>query len=247
MKFTSGILSGVAELHANHSLVHRDLKPANILLDLDAMTPIIADLGAVKKLDVAHEYTSESKATFYYLPPECIIDKRYYFQSDLYQVGLILFQLLGGFFPIESPFKWLTGREVKRLASIPNNQKDEFINELIASKIVIGKLADTSTLPSYLDPAFKRLVNKALNPDVDARFQNASEFLKAVGKLMCIYPSYRRTTDYLHVVHDSGTEYRILQEKQEYFVERRLEGRQWRKDKNHDNRIESVLSRARNP
>jgi|JI10StandDraft_1071094.scaffolds.fasta_scaffold01564_2 serine/threonine protein kinase len=245
LKFTSGILSGVAELHANHGLVHRDLKPANILLHLDTMTPIIADLGAVKKIDVAHGYTSESKATFYYLPPECIIDKKYYFQSDLYQVGLIFFQLVGGFFPVQEPFRWLSSKEITKLKKVPIDKKDEQIDEFIASKIVKGKLADTNTLPPYLDPAFKRLLNRALHFDSSSRFQNSSEFLKEITKLIGLYPSYRNTPDYLHVVHDNGTEYRIFQEETEFFIDRRLPGKQWRKDNSHDNTFGSVLSIAR--
>jgi len=60
----SGILLGLTELHSKHKLVHRDLKPGNILLDVKKSMPIIADLGAVKKIHKADGCVTASKSTY---------------------------------------------------------------------------------------------------------------------------------------------------------------------------------------
>ncbi|MBL7839394.1 MAG: serine/threonine protein kinase [Cyclobacteriaceae bacterium] len=246
LRLISGILAGVTEMHSNHGLVHRDLKPGNILLDIDRMHPIIADLGAVKKIGTADGYTSESKATLYYLPPESIVDKRYYFQSDIYQVGIIMFQLLNGFFPINEPLKWLTAKEKKQLDAIVNGQKRfDFQEEAIKTKIYKGKLIDTSTLPAYLDGSFKRVLNKALHWDYTKRFKNASEFLREVHRLSSTCPSYLWESGQLLISHESGTEYRITTKNGVHTLERKLPGKSWRKDNGHDGSFESILTVAR--
>lgn len=246
LKLVSGILLGVSELHSNHSLAHRDLKPGNILYDVEKVIPIIADLGAVKKIDSIDGYTTESKATLYYLPPESIVDKRYYLQSDLYQVGIIMFQLLGGFFPINEPMKWLKENVVNQLNAERNEQKrSDKLDELIKEKIYKGKLVDTGTLPVYLDPAFKRVLNRALHKDLSKRFKSASEFLREVHKLSSSFPSYASDHNNILVSHESGKEYRITTDGDSFILEKKIAGKAWRRDNSHDGTLESVLKIAR--
>ena len=148
LEITAGILQGLSNLHSENQLVHRDLKPGNILIDKDTLHPYIADLGSVKKIPDANGFATPSKATPLYLPPEAIIDKEYRIQSDLYQVGIILFQLLGGFFPLDTPEDWLSGREKSKLNKIsdPKQKSIEFYH-IIVKKIERGKIADPKTLP----------------------------------------------------------------------------------------------------
>jgi len=246
LKLVSGVLLGVSELHSNHSLAHRDLKPGNVLFDVEKNIPIIADLGAVKKIDSIDGHTTESKATLYYLPPESIVEKRYYLQSDLYQVGIIMFQLLGGFFPINEPMKWLKEKELNQLNAEKNDQKRfDQLNEFIKERIYKGKLVDMSTLPIYLDPAFKRVLNKALHKDLSKRFKSASEFLREVHKLSSSLPSYASDANSIIVSHESGKEYRITTDGNIFILEKRLAGRNWRRINSHDGTLESLLEIAR--
>ena len=248
LEIVSGILMGVTELHSQHKLVHRGLKPGNILVDRSTNTPIVADLGAVKKIQDANGHVTASKSTFLYLPPEAIIENKYFFQSDLYQIGIILFQLLGGHFPLNDQMQWLTDREKKELDKIKNEQeKYKQFEKIIGVKICKGKLIDTSTLPYYLDDNFKRVVNKALYPDHNKRYRNSSEFLKAVHSLLNSHPSYTQNNDHLHVSHKDGKkEYKIYTNKKEELVlEKRINKKEWRKENSHTGAIKSILQLAR--
>lgn len=247
LKFVSRILLGVTELHAKHSLVHRDLKPGNILLDLNKVVPIIADVGAVKKIEKAGGYTTESKATVYYLPPEAIADKKYFFQSDLYQVGLILFQLLDGFFPIYEPTRWLKMNEKQQVDDAGSDDASfKLREEFLMDKIYRGKLANLDTLPTHLDGLFKKVVKKALHADHTRRCKSSAEFLSAIHKLSSSCPSYLNTPTHLLIEHPSGKQYRITESNGKFRLEKKLAEREWRKDNaRHDGSFESVLAVAR--
>jgi serine/threonine protein kinase len=247
LEIISGILMGLTELHSAHNLVHRDLKPGNILLNLTDNRPIIADLGAIKKIDKADGFVTASKSTYLYLPPEAILKNEYYFQSDIYQVGIILFQLLGGFFPVDEPYKWLSLREDKQINAI-RNSKDRHIKfeELIGKKILTGKLADTNSLPYYLDAAFKRVLNKALHYYYDNRYQNTSLFLKAVHQLLRSCPEYIEEADRLLINHENRTQFQIYKNaKHEIVLEKKITNKEWRKDNSHNGTLESALNIAR--
>lgn len=247
LEIISGILLGLTELHSQHKLVHRDLKPGNILLDLEKNIPIIADLGAVKKIHKADGCVTASKSTYLYLPPEAILSNEYYYQSDIYQVGIIMFQLLGGYFPINSPMDWLTAREKKQLDTIRNStDKYRKFDEIIGKKVVKGQLADTNTLPFYLDAGFKRVLNKALNFHVEKRYKNPSLFLKEVHSLLRSCPDYLQEPDRLLVKHENGKEFQLYKNKKDELVlEKKLSNKDWRKENSHHGTIESALSVAR--
>ena len=247
LEIISGILLGLTELHSKHKLVHRDLKPGNILFDLEKRQPIIADLGAVKKIDNADGCVTASKSTYLYLPPESILANEYYYQSDIYQVGVIMFQLLGGYFPLESPMDFLTKREQKQLDGIKNSGDwSNKFDELIGNKVVKGKIADMSTLPLYLDSGFKRVLNKALNFHYEKRYQNPSLFLRDVHNLLRTCPDYIEDIDHLIIKHENGKEFQLFKNKKNDIVlEKRLFNKDWRKDNSHDGSFESALEVAR--
>lgn len=242
----AGILKGLTELHSKHKLVHRDLKLANILLSLINSHAIIADLGAVKKINDTYGYTSASKSTFLYLPPEAVAKDEYYFQSDIYQVGVMMFQLLGGHFPVNDPDQFLTARELKSNAIIRNaTDRINNRNDIIAKKIIKGKLIDTNTLPVYLDPVFKRIINWATNIKHEKRFTNTSLFLKEIHQLKRNCPDYVEDKDGLIIKHSSGKECKIYSDHKGEIVLEKKAGSSWRKDHQHNGTLESVLTIAR--
>ncbi|ROI08384.1 serine/threonine protein kinase [Chryseobacterium sp. H3056] len=243
----SGILKGLTELHSKHQLVHRDLKPGNILFCLDKKIPIIADLGAVKKIEKANEFVTASKSTVYYLPPESVMANEYYFQSDIYQVGIILFQLLGGHFPIDSPLEWFNRKELKEYSEIRNSmEKQSKFDEIIASKITNGKIINTDTLPDYIDSPFKKVINRATNFHYEKRYSNPSAFLKDVHNLLRKHPDCVEVGAELFVKHNGGKEFKISEDlKGQIILEKKIGTKPWRKDNSHNGTKKSALAVAK--
>jgi serine/threonine protein kinase len=99
VRVTKGIIRGTAELHARN-LVHRDLKPANIMLDTERCAPKIGDFGSIAELDENGVSTRTSKRSALYTPPECWdASPRHSRASDLYQIGMVLHELVNGPLP----------------------------------------------------------------------------------------------------------------------------------------------------
>jgi serine/threonine protein kinase len=182
IQIASGILQGLNVLHSDpYNWVHMDLKGGNILIEASNSNPYIADFGSVKKLLQQKEYAENGQSTLYYMPPELIRDGKHYRQSDIYQVGVIFFQLLHGAFPVDTPDRWLGTRERHKLYQLTTlqSQKDYF-EQQIKEKIVKGKLLELNSLPVFVGGQIKTILRKAIFPDYCARYPNCPAFQKAL-------------------------------------------------------------------
>jgi eukaryotic-like serine/threonine-protein kinase len=101
------VLSGLSYLHAEN-LLHRDLKPQNLLLTDDDHA-IIGDFGSVKRIPDGQTTVPGSGQSLIYRPPESAQASVYGVTGDIYQVGVLLYQLLGGNLPYEES-AWLNSR-----------------------------------------------------------------------------------------------------------------------------------------
>ncbi len=93
------ILEGMQALH-RENIIHRDLKPTNILVTRDNLVKIL-DFGLAKDL-TDNESTSamgEIVGSPFYMTPEQIAGSELDLQSDIYQLGLILYEALAGVHP----------------------------------------------------------------------------------------------------------------------------------------------------
>lgn len=102
-QMVSNLASALDEVHA-HGVIHRDLKPSNILFDQRGQ-PFISDFGTAKLQDAQTKLTDTGGAvgTPAYMSPEQIqanadLDGR----SDIYTLGVILFEMLSGSHPFET-------------------------------------------------------------------------------------------------------------------------------------------------
>lgn len=96
----SKILKGLSLAH-KQSVVHRDIKPENILLREDN-EPVIVDFGIAKVSGAAKTQTGLTMGTVSYMSPEqCMGQADIDGRSDIYSVGIMLYELLTG----EVPFK----------------------------------------------------------------------------------------------------------------------------------------------
>ena len=101
------LCAGLAELHGA-GLLHRDLKPANIMIDSQGRLKL-ADFGlaAVREELRAHEFGDGTPA---YMAPEQLSGRAVSEQSDIYALGVVLYELLSGRHPHEPRDSTLTER-----------------------------------------------------------------------------------------------------------------------------------------
>jgi serine/threonine protein kinase/tetratricopeptide (TPR) repeat protein len=93
------ILQGVGSLH-DQGIIHRDLKPSNIMVDAAGKVKIL-DFGLAKEIGDLEKTSSigEIVGSPYYLSPEQIQGLELGVESDIYQLGILLYQCLTGAFP----------------------------------------------------------------------------------------------------------------------------------------------------
>lgn len=96
------IVARVAEALAyahKQNVVHRDIKPANIMYELDSDTVKVTDFGIARITDSSKTKTGLVLGTPSFMSPEQIAGKKVDGRSDLYSLGVMLFQMLAGVLP----------------------------------------------------------------------------------------------------------------------------------------------------
>ncbi len=97
-------LSGLAAAH-DQGMVHRDIKPGNILLDARHHRVLLADFGLVKSLEssvTGKTATGVIMGTVDYISPEQGRGQAVDGRSDLYSLGVLLYQMLSGRLPFQA-------------------------------------------------------------------------------------------------------------------------------------------------
>jgi serine/threonine-protein kinase len=152
-----------AGLHAAHELrdhdgtpkgvVHRDVSPHNILIGTNGVVKIV-DFGVAKAVGRVSEATraGQLKGKFGYMSPEQALGKPVDRRSDIFSIGIVLFELT-------------TSRRLFR------GESDVDTLRLIIS----GQIPTPSTIDSKYPPELERIVMKALQRDPVNRYQTATE------------------------------------------------------------------------
>ena len=160
-----GVLRGLTALHAA-GLVHRDLKPGNILMDGE--TPKITDLG------VAHDEAGGGLTragarlgTPHYMSPEQIRGTPVDARSDIYALGVMLFEMLVG----EVPFTGDTDFDVE--------------------KGHVDRVADVGRLPDESGRLLRDILGRALEKAPGDRWENAAAMAHALQEALAATGPHR--------------------------------------------------------
>ncbi|MFL1695349.1 Stk1 family PASTA domain-containing Ser/Thr kinase [Weissella kandleri] len=102
LQIMDDILAGVAMAHS-HNIVHRDLKPQNILID-EAGRAKITDFGiALAQSSLGLTKTDVAIGSIHYMSPEQVKGGMATTRSDIYALGIILYEMLVGKVPFDAP------------------------------------------------------------------------------------------------------------------------------------------------
>ncbi len=122
-------LAGALTIAHRNKIVHQDIKPANILLDEDGNS-YLSDFGLAKDLSMGIDLASSSPENIHgspaYISPEQISRQDITPQTDIYSLGIVLFELLTGHhpFPEKDIIKLLQHQMHTTLPSLRNYKKD---------------------------------------------------------------------------------------------------------------------------
>ncbi len=95
------VAQALAHAHAQ-GVVHRDIKPANVMVDFAHDRVKVMDFGIARISDAARTRTGLVLGSPLYMSPEQLMGRPVDGRSDLYSLGLVLFQLLCGRLPSEA-------------------------------------------------------------------------------------------------------------------------------------------------
>src|SRR6478609_2866081 len=153
LDFTCQICNAVDHAHGQ-GVIHRDLRPANVLIgDHDILK--VADFGTSRFLEIAAHGTTVIGSPPYMAPEQ--FHGKAVFASDLYSLGVTMYQMLTGTLPYDTP--------------APAD-----LDKLMSGELVSPPRLRNPSIPK----AISDIVMKALAPETTARYQRATDLLEDV-------------------------------------------------------------------
>jgi hypothetical protein len=155
IELVAGAAEALAYAHAA-GIVHRDIKPANLMRTAET-TAKVMDFGLARGAEANLTQDGALLGTPAYMAPEQIRGQKIDGRSDLFSLGVVLYELLTGHKPFSG----------------------DSISSVIY-RIVNEDPREASTVRPDLDPEFSRLLQRALAKQPEDRFQSGEEFAAAL-------------------------------------------------------------------
>jgi serine/threonine protein kinase len=157
--FFKQVLAGVSSVHAEN-IVHRDLKPSNILIN-EKLIVKITDFG-IARFESGRRFTGYDRlvGTIEYMSPEQILGQEVTTVSDIYSLGVLLFQMVTGCLPFSCDSEYqLMKSQVENPPPSPLKFKADIPNKLV------------------------KILSRALAKKPQTRFQSAEAFNNALEQI----------------------------------------------------------------
>lgn len=159
IRLTRQICEGLGEAH-RHGIVHRDLKPGNILIDRAGDAKIV-DFGLARSIESKGiTATGFIIGTPRYMSPEQVQEKTIDQRSDIYSLGILLYEMLSGRIPFDddSPVR-------------------------VALRHVKDKPLDPEDLDPEIPPPLTRVILKCLAKEKEDRYASTQELLSELNRV----------------------------------------------------------------
>ena len=164
------VADALAYAHSRN-VVHRDIKPGNIIYDRDSGVAKITDFGVARLIDSSGTRTGTVLGTPSYMSPEQVAGKKADGRSDLFSLGVTLYQLLTGSLPF-------AGDSVATLMYQIANQKTPALRKLRRGlPVCVG-----------------RLLSKALQKEPARRFADGEAMAATIRNCRAQFKGGRRKT-----------------------------------------------------
>lgn len=159
------VLKGVAYLHSlPQPIIHNELTNLNVMLDLQSgvATPRIIDFGYARYLQQSHkEFTTEGLSPFYMANE--VFNKIFSIQSDIFSVGALYYHLLNGLPPYFTEIS------------------DYRAGNIDIEEIILAEREKPLHFDEEIDEQTQAIIQKALQPFPENRFQSAEEFIAVLS------------------------------------------------------------------